>query len=233
MSLTLGRGPFGQQPAGTFNFQPPDEIVYVEEFWRRVRAMKGGATVIASDRVKMVHRSGRLPHYAFPQEDVHVEAQAEPHAEGYVTVAWNAVDAWFEEDEEVFVHPRDPYHRIDVLPTSRRVRVSLQGVVLAESTEARALYETGLPIRWYLPFRDVRLELLEPSPTITQCAYKGSARPGSARVNGELIPDGAWVYEDTRPEADRVRGRLCFYNERVDLEIDGEAQRRPPTPWSR
>jgi uncharacterized protein (DUF427 family) len=235
MALTLGRGPFGQRPAGTFNFQPPDHVVYVEDFPRRVRAMRGGATVIDSGRVRMVHESGRLPHYAFPRTDVQLtaEAEPEPYAEGYVVVPWDAVDAWFEEDEEVFVHPRDPYHRIDVLPTSRLVRVSLHGEVLAESTDARALYETGLPIRWYLPFRDVRLGLLEPSATLTRCAYKGSARHWSARIGGQLYPDVAWTYEDTRHEADPVRGRICFYNERVDLEVDGRSDPRPDTPWSR
>jgi uncharacterized protein (DUF427 family) len=233
MTLTIGRGPFGQRPAGTFNFEPPAHVVYVEDFPRRVRAMKGGATVVDSDRVKLVHESGSLAHYAFPREDVRLEAAPEPHAEGYVRVPWGDADAWFEEDEEVFVHPKDPYHRIDVLATSRPIRVTLDGQVLAESTGARALYETGLPIRYYLPPEDVRTELLEPSDTLTQCAYKGEARHWSARIGDRVVPDVAWTYDDPRPEVGGIAGRICFYNERVDLDVDGARVERPQTPWSR
>jgi uncharacterized protein (DUF427 family) len=135
MSLTIGTAPFGQAPAGRFNFEPPDTIVYVEPFPRRVRAQRGGQTVIDSDRVL---QSGHLPHYAFPVADVHIEAEPVEHADGHVTVPWDAVDAWFEEDERVEVHPRDPYHRIDTFSTSRRVTVSLDGVQLADSTRAKA-----------------------------------------------------------------------------------------------
>jgi uncharacterized protein (DUF427 family) len=232
MTLTIGRGPFGHRPAGSFNFEPPPHVVYVEEFPRRVRATRDGTTVVDSDRVKMVHESGKLPHYAFPREDVHADAAPEPHADGYVQVPWDDVDAWFEEDEQVFVHPKDPYHRIDVLTTSRSIRVSLDGQVLAESTRAAALYETGLPVRYYLPTEDVRTDLLERSDTLTRCAYKGEALHWSARLGDRLVPDVAWTYEDPRPEVAPIRGRICFYNERVDLDVDGAAAERPQTPWS-
>ncbi len=236
MTLTMGSGPFGHQPAGTFNFVPPETVVFVEPLARRVRAVIDGVTAVDSERVRLVYESRTLPHYAFPAEDVSVSVggEPEPHAEGYVRVAWDAVDSWYEEDEEVFVHPRDPYHRIDTLATSRRVRILLAGEVLADSNSARALYETGLPIRYYLPFRDVRLAMIGPSDTVTQCAYKGSARHWSANAADGASFDVAWTYDDgVRREAEDVRGRIAFYNERTDVEIDGVTQERPRTPWSR
>jgi uncharacterized protein (DUF427 family) len=235
MTLTVGTGPFGQHPAGRFDFEPPDHVVYVERFPRRVRAMRGGSTVIDSDRVVLVYESGQLPSYAFPPDDVWVEAAAsDPAVAGYVRVPWDAVDAWFEEDEEVFVHVRDPYHRIDVVPTSRHVVVSFNDTVLAESTRVRGLYETALPVRWYFPVEDVRTELLVRSDTLTSCAYKGSPAHWSARLPGGLVDDVGWSYEGpVRREAEDVEGRIAFYNERVDIRVDGTLQARPDTPWSR
>lgn len=233
MSLMIGKGPFGRRSAGRFDFDPPDHVVYVERFPRRVRADRGGETVVDSDAVVLVHESGKLPHYAFPAGDVRLDAPPEPHADGYVTVDWGAVDAWYEEDERVEVHPRDPYHRIDTFATSRHIVVSLGGVVLAESTGARALYETSLPTRYYLPAEDVRVDLLVPSDTVTRCAYKGTARHWSARVGDETVPDVAWTYEQPRREAETVRDRIAFYDERVDVDIDGARQDRPETAWSR
>ena len=229
----MGSGPFGHRPGGRFNFQPPEHVIYVDEFPRRVRAVKNGATVVDSERVKMVYETRTLPHYAFPRGDVTIDAPPDPHVDGYVQVPWGDVDAWFEEEDEVFVHPKDPYHRIDVLNTSRPVRVSLGGQVLAESTGARILFEASLPARYYLLPEDVRVDLLEPSDTVTQCAYKGSARHWSARLGDHLVTDVAWTYDDPAPEVEPIRGRICFYNERVDLEVDGAPLERPQTPWSR
>lgn len=232
MALSIGYGPFGQEPAGRFNFDPPEHVVYVEDFPRRVHATKHQATVIDSTQVKLVHETARLPRYAFPAGDVDIEARPDPLVEGYVQVAWDQVDAWFEEDEEVFVHVRDPYHRVDAFATSRLVRVSLDGVTLAESTAAKMLCESGLPVRYYLPLADVRLELLEPSTLVTQCAYKGTAHHWSANVGGTLHADVAWSYGDREvmPEGEAIRGRISFYNERTDLEIDGMRVARP-TDW--
>jgi len=230
----MGRAPFGGSPAGRFNFEPPDHVVYVEAFPRRVRAERGGEVVVDSDRVVLVHESGELPHYAFPGHDVRVPATPEPHAEGYVVVGWGEVDAWFEEDERVEVHPRDPYHRIDTFSTSRVITVSVEGVTLAQSGRAKALYETGLPVRYYLPAEDVRFDLLERSETVTQCAYKGTATHWSARVDGGLVTDVAWSYQDdVWREGEPVRGLVAFYNERVDLDVDGGREERPRTKWSR
>lgn len=231
MSLSIGKGPFGQDPAGSFNFDPPDRVVYVERFPRRVRAVRGGQTVLDSDAVLMVHETGKLPHYAFPRADVQVDAVEEPHAEGHVTVDWDALDAWFEEDERVQVHPRDPYHRIDAFSTSRRVTVSIDGVKVAESTRAKALYETGLPVRYYLPTADVRTDLLESSRTVTECPYKGTARHLSATIGERVVTDVAWQYgNEVRREAEAVRGLIAFYHERVDLDVDGRRETRPHTP---
>jgi uncharacterized protein (DUF427 family) len=131
------------------------------------------------------------------------------------------------------VHVRDPYHRVDVLDSSRHVTVSLNGVPLAESTRARVIYETGLPPRWYLPADDVRMELLEPTESTSGCAYKGTASYFAVRGEGIDEDDLVWTYRDPRPDAERVRDLLCFFNERVDIEVDGEPQGRPETPWSR
>ena len=227
MGLTMGSGPFGQRPQGRFDFDPPARIRYIEDFPRRVRAEKDGATVIDSQRVKLVWVTANLPQYAFPAEDVNVRAHAVRGIEGYVALAWNAVDAWFEEEEQVFVHVRDPYSRIDVIPTTRHVRTSLEGQALAEGTPL-ILFETGLPPRYYFDPADVRLDLLTPSEKESGCAYKGTARYWSY---GER-KDVAWAYDTPRWDAERVRGRIAFFNERVDLEVDGVAQERPLTEWS-
>jgi uncharacterized protein (DUF427 family) len=148
-----------------------------------------------------------------------------------VAFYWDRMDHWYEEDEEVFVHPRDPYHRVDVLPSTRRIRVSLDGELLAESDQAMALFESNLPIRWYLPREDVKAEL-EPSDTLTRCPYKGIARYHGVRLSGgETVADLIWYYDDPLPAVERIAGRVCFFNERVDLEVDGEPEDRPETAW--
>lgn len=152
---------------------------------------------------------------------------------GYAAFYWKKLDEWLVEDEQVFGHPRDPYHRIDTYRTSRPVRVTVDSEVLAESGRAVALFESGLPPRFYLSAEDVRTELLEPSETTTRCAYKGVASYWHVRVAGALHEDLAWAYEEPDTDARAVRGLICFFNERVDLEVDGRAQERPSTQWSR
>jgi uncharacterized protein (DUF427 family) len=149
-----------------------------------------------------------------------------------VAFYWDRIDTWMEEDEEIIGHPRDPYHRIDLRATSRSVKVSLEGQVLAETTRAIALFESNLPARWYIPREDVAAEL-EPSDRTTICPYKGHASYHSVRLGGgELVEDLIWYYADPFPEASPVAGMLCFYNEKVDLELDGELQERPELPKS-
>jgi uncharacterized protein (DUF427 family) len=158
---------------------------------------------------------------------------AAPFLAGHVALYWNAVDEWFAEDEQLFGHPRDPYSRIDVYRTSRRVRVLVDGELLADSVRAKVLFETALPPRYYLPPEDVRLDLLEPSSKRTRCAYKGSASHWHVRVGDTLHDDLAWTYPAPQHDAEPVRDRIAFYNERVDIEIDGDRQDRPQTQWSR
>ncbi len=143
---------------------------------------------------------------------------------GHVAFDFGAMDEWLEEEERIDVHPRDPYSRIDVLPTSRAVRVSIDGELLSESGRSLVLFETGLPPRWYLPRDDVRMDLLVPNEKRTSCPYKGHASYFSARVNGHLEEDLAWTYEEPRHDAADVRDYIAFFNERVDLEIDGESE---------
>ena len=155
---------------------------------------------------------------------------AEP-LKGFIAFYWGRMDQWLEEDEEVFVHPRDPYHRVDVLATSRRIRFSLDREVLAESDQAMALFESNLPTRWYLPREDVTAEL-EPSDTVTRCPYKGTAGYFSVRrENGEMLKDLIWHYEKPFQAVEKIAGRLCFFNERLEVEVDGELESKPETEW--
>ncbi len=268
MGLMSGSGPFGREPAGRFNFEPPPpgRALYLEPTPKRVRVELAGETVADSRHAMLLHESGHQPIYYFPPEDVRSEflepserhtrcpkkgeasyytlrvgdrveeavawyypsvlPDAPPLLAGLVAFYWGRMDRWLEEDEEIFAHPRDPYHRIDVLRSSRHVRISLDGQLLAESSRAMALFESNLPVRWYLPADDI-VAPLQPSDTITRCPYKGQASYYSVAGETDLV----WVYEDPLPDAVRIRGLLCFYNERVDLELDGEPMERPESPW--
>jgi len=146
---------------------------------------------------------------------------------------WDAVDAWFEEDEEVFVHPRNPYTRVDALRSSRPVRVELEGVVLAESPAPVMVFETGLPTRYYLERTAVRFEHLVASPTVTRCPYKGTTSAyWSAVVGGVTHPDLAWSYDFPTRQLTPVAGLVAFYDERVDVFVDGVMRDRPRTHFS-
>jgi uncharacterized protein (DUF427 family) len=151
---------------------------------------------------------------------------------GHIAFYFERMDRWFEEDEEIFGHAKDPYHRIDAYPSSRLVRVRLDGELLAESRRAVALFESNLPTRWYLPREDVRARLV-PTDTVTTCAYKGKAAYYAVELDsGERIPDLVWSYPEPLRDGLAVKGLLCFFNERVDLELDGQVQQRPETAWS-
>ena len=237
MSLTAGSGPFGKRPQGRFNFdpRPPGATIFWEPVPYRVRAVLAGQAVVDSRRAHLLHETGHLPVYYFPAEDVRAEllvgSDTVTHCpyKGEASYYSCRVGDRFVEDEQVFTHPRDPYHRIDIYPTGRRVRVVLEGECLADSSRAKALFETGHPPRWYLSPEDVRLDLLEESATQTRCAYKGAA----THFNALGHDDVAWTYPDPLYDGERVRGLIAFYGERVDLELDGEQQVRPVTQWSR
>jgi uncharacterized protein (DUF427 family) len=148
---------------------------------------------------------------------------------GHLILDFRGFDAWYEEDEPNLAHPRDPFHRIDIVHSSRHVRIERDGVVLAESGRPHLLFEPPLPVRYYLPAEDVSMDLLEPSDTRTFCAYKGEASYWS--LDGE--PDVAWTYRSPLREAAEVTDRVAFFNERVDVIVDGAPLDRPITPWSR
>ena len=154
---------------------------------------------------------------------------SDPALDGYVLLEFEAFDAWYEEDERNVAHPRDPFHRIDIVHSSRHVLVELGGATLAESTRPCLLFEPPLPVRCYLPRDDVRMDLLAPSETRTACAYKGQASYLSTATDDDV----AWYYPEPLREAAEVTGRIAFFNERADVVIDGERRERPVTPWSR
>jgi uncharacterized protein (DUF427 family) len=156
-----------------------------------------------------------------------------PFLTDLVAFYFDRMDRWLEEGEEIMVHPRDPYHRVDVVSTDRHIRVLLEGEVLAETDQALALFESNLPPRWYIPPEDVRAELT-PSDTVTRCPYKGTASYHSVkRADGGDGTDLIWYYKAPLAEVGRIAGLLCFFNEKVDIELDGELQERPESPWSR
>ncbi len=145
---------------------------------------------------------------------------------------WFAMDAWFEEDEEVFVHPRDPYTRVDILRSSRPVRIEIGGVVVAETAHPTFLFETGLPRRSYLPKLDVRMDLLESSRSLSMCPYKGTAHYWSVRAGGTVHTDLAWSYDAPFRESAPIAGLVAFYDEKVDVYVDGVLQPQPKTKFS-
>ncbi len=150
----------------------------------------------------------------------------------HLAFKWNAMDHWYEEDEEVFVHARNPYTRVDAIQSTRHVRIEVDGQTVADSHMPVLLFETGLPTRYYLPEEDIQMAWLKPTSTHTSCPYKGTASYWSLSVNGKKYPDLVWGYPDPIPEAGKVKGMFCFYNEKVDIYVEGELQARPQTPWS-
>lgn len=160
------------------------------------------------------------------------ESDDAPDLRGYVAFVWNRMDAWFEEDEEVFFHARDPYKRVDCLPSSRHIKVSVDGTVLAETDRPVLLFETGLITRYYIPRLDVQQGLLRATEKATRCPYKGRAAYYSVDIDGKVYDDIAWWYPTATPECNRIAGGyIAFYDEFVDVEIDGVKQERP-TAWA-
>ncbi|MBA3263218.1 MAG: DUF427 domain-containing protein [Thermoleophilaceae bacterium] len=202
----------------------------IEPYQRWVRGRVDGATVVDSKRAGLLYEPGRLPVYVFPEDDVRLESvppAAVRRVDDLIHVEFAALDEWLEEDEPQIGHAPDPHHRIDVRATSRHVRISIDGQVVADTTRARALFETGLPVRWYIPREDVTATL-EPTEHRTTCAYKG--RASHFTVAG--APAVAWSYPDPLHDGLPVKDLIAFYDERVDVEVDGEPQARPQTKWS-
>ena len=139
------------------------------------------------------------------------------------------MDHWFEEDDEIFVHARNPYHRVDAVHSSRHVAVSLDGQDLAETHRPVLVWETGLPTRYYIPRQDVRLDRLVKTETVTRCPYKGIAETFGLKLPNEMRADCAWSYPLPIPECQKIEGHICFYNEVVEIVEDGISLSRPDT----
>ncbi len=175
--------------------------------------------------------------------DVHVDgAVAEGAARRYpdsplpairdlVRFEWSAMGEWLEEDEPVYTHPRDPYHRVDILASSRHVRVEVDGTTVAESARPVILFETGLPPRYYLPLPDVRTDLLAPSGTQTHCPYKGMATysVGGHRSTARCtLTFRVGVPRSPGGKPEDQPALACFYDEKTDVYLDGQLQAAPP-----
>lgn len=183
-----------------------------------------GAVEVYGLRVKDVHR----PHAARLLTDSPVHGLS-----GTVRFEWAALDAWFEEDERVFVHPRNPYTRVDAVRSTRSVRIELDGAVLAESSSPVMVFETGLPTRYYLNRTETNFAALVPTGTVTECPYKGTTSAyWSVRVGETVYPDLAWCYEFPTRALSAIAGLIAFYNEKVDILLDGQLLTRPTTHFS-
>jgi uncharacterized protein (DUF427 family) len=175
-------------------------------------------------RVDQTRRPGCIQIYSAPCLD---------RIAGTARLDWAALDAWFEEDEEVFVHPRSPYTRVDALRSTRTVRVELDGLLLAESSSPVMVFETGLPTRYYLNRADVDFDHLRPTDTATACPYKGrTSGYWSVHVAGALHADLAWAYDFPTRALLPIAGLVAFYNEKVDILVDGRPIPRPRTHFS-
>jgi uncharacterized protein (DUF427 family) len=224
MSLTTARGPLGPDPAGWFSSPLPADLVYVEPHRRRVQAEAGGRIVLDTERALLVHRPGRTLTFAFPPDDVgDLPHHPEPAAPGYVTVPWDAVDAWIEEGRRLVHYPPNPYHRVDCRPTRRRLRVEVAGATLVDTDDTVILFETGIEPRLYVDPSLVRTDLLRRTETTTYCNYKGVATYWAAVVGDTVVDDIAFSYGDPLPESVAIKGHLSFDPDRavVDAELPG------------
>jgi uncharacterized protein (DUF427 family) len=238
-----------------------------EPIERRVRAVRGGETVVDSTRAMLVWEPRRVcPSFAVPEPDVLAPVSAgqasdaevpgvlhpgipfavhtaegepvsiaggagfrfsDPNLAGYIELDFDGFDEWYEEDERIFGHPRDPFHRVDVRLSSRPLRIEVDGLVLAETTRARMAYETRLMTRFYLPREDVVVPL-HPSDRRSYCPYKGEASYWSVDGHEDLL----WCYEDPLPDAAALTGLVAFWDERVDVFVDGVRRERPGGPFA-
>ncbi|HEY7982722.1 MAG TPA: DUF427 domain-containing protein [Ktedonobacterales bacterium] len=166
--------------------------------------------------------------WSYPHPPAHGPALA-----GYIAFYWTKLDAWYEEDERAYAHARDPYKLIDTRQSSRHVRVVLGATTVADTRRPLLLFETGLPVRYYIPQADVRMDLLESSDRVTECAYKGRASHWHARIGDHTYSNIAWTYHEPATLAAPIAGMVCFYNERVDaLYDDDELLAKPRNQWS-
>jgi uncharacterized protein (DUF427 family) len=261
MTLSLGTGPLGTQPAGDFNFSldgAPAHRLYFEPYPRRVRALVGDRVVLDSVHGRLLHESNLRPRLYVPLADLDqsllertetstycpfkgdasyftiatgdrtVEDAVWTYEQPIESAAWlegfaclyrEKADAWFVEGERVYGDLRDPYHRVDVFEASRPVRVTAAGELVAESTRAKLLYETGLPPMAYVPGADIVAGALAAAEKTTVCPYKGEASYWHVQVDGARIEDGAWSYETPLAEALEIARHVCFAGDGIEVEI--------------
>jgi len=236
VSLTFGPGPFSHHRAGLLSAGSlPSTAAYAEPYPRRVRAFRDGRVVLDSERGWMLHAPGRLPELWFPADDL--DATALPTATlddfpvghdpvavalaGFRSLNPDAADRWFIEDEPVYAHVRDTYHRVDVLSSHRHVIVEHAGTVIADTTRPKLLFETGLPPRYYLPWSDIRHELLQLSDTVSQCPYKGDGQHWHLTLGDHHLPDAAWSLPHPLPEGIPAAEHVSFYPDKVTVTVDG------------
>jgi uncharacterized protein (DUF427 family) len=187
------------------------DVVYIEPHPRRVQAIRGGRTVIDTERALMVHRRGQPLSYAFAAAEVgDLPSTPVPEAPGFVVVPWAEADTWVEEGRHLVHYPPNPYHRVDCRPTARGLRVSLSGTTLVDTVDTMILFETALRPRLYVSPALVRAGVLSPSATTSYCNYKGTATYWNASIGGTVTEDVAWSYEDPLPESLPIKGLLSF-----------------------
>ncbi|PSR79025.1 hypothetical protein PHLCEN_2v7212 [Hermanssonia centrifuga] len=230
-------------------------LPHLESSPKRVRVLFGGQYIVDTQDAKLVWVKPNYPNYFFKAEDLsdkflveafrswqhelydvvvggrRAEAAVTKYLEGdfngLVSIEFGAVDAWFEEDEQIFVHPKDPYKRVDVLQSSRHIRIELNGQELANTTKPRLLFETGLQVRTYVPKTDCRMDLLAQSELTTACPYKGIANYCHVRLpDGTVSEDSVWWYRTPQLECAEIKGFLAFYDEKFDVWVDGVLQKR-------
>jgi uncharacterized protein (DUF427 family) len=218
VSLVAGRGPLSNEPAGWFSPSLPSDVVYVEPHPRRVQAVRGGRTVIDTERALLVHRRNHPLSYAFRADEVN-GLPCEPVAEapGFVHVPWDAVDTWIEEGRTLVHYPPNPYHRVDCRPTKRRLRVDVAGTTLVDTDDTVIVFETALQARLYVDPSQVRTNVLRQSGTSTYCNYKGVATYWSAVIGDTVVQDVAWSYPDPPPESLPIKGFLSFDATRAEI----------------
>lgn len=236
MSLTFGPGPFSRQRAGLFSAgNLAGDAAYAEPYPRRVRAFLRGQPVLDSEGGWMLHAPGRGPALWFPGDDIDAAALPEAAVQNYAAghdpisaalagfrfVHPDSVDRWFVEDEPVYAHVRDPYHRVDVLTSHRHVVVEHGSEIIADTIRPKMLFETGLPPRYYLPWADVRLELFQLSDTVSECPYKGDGQHWDLKIKDEELTDAAWSLPHPLPEGMPAAEHVSFYEDGVTVTVDG------------
>lgn len=207
----------------TYYFSPADVRMDLLESG----STQNPATGLAYQTVKVGDRTAENAAWIYQEPPARLEA-----LKGFVSFEWGKQLTWLEEDEEVFVHARDPHKRVDVLASSRHVQVVIKGETVADTQRPFLLFETFLPTRYYIPRQDVNMNLLAPENLTTRCPYKGIANYWSVQVGDHKVKNVVWSYADPIPENPKIKGLVSFFNERVDLYVDGELQMRPITPWS-